>query len=154
MLPSSHRRRYKSRPQHVITSRCSKVNTSRPSGCFVLTDADLMSQYRKLDDLITMRFNRTTAQFRDLEREGVAKGSVNDQACVHLWKDLVGASGIACGVLLCSFCNIFSVNFQRAAGLRRCTQTTSSPSTPSRLHLWRTSLLRYGSLHVSISPAC
>lgn len=53
-----------------------------------------MSQYRKLDDAITMRFNRTTAQFRDLEREGQAsgKGSVNDQACAHLWKDLVGTS--------------------------------------------------------------
>ncbi|KAF7793695.1 hypothetical protein EIP86_004811 [Pleurotus ostreatoroseus] len=50
---------------------------------------DLMNQYRKLDDSITMRYNRATAQFRDLDRLGVGKGSVQDQACTHLWKDLV-----------------------------------------------------------------
>ena len=49
-----------------------------------------MSQYRKLDDTITMRYNRATAQFRDLDRQGVGKGTVQDQACAHLWKDLVG----------------------------------------------------------------
>lgn len=49
-----------------------------------------MNQYRKLDDSITMRYNRATAQFRDLDRLGVGKGSVQDQACTHLWKDLVG----------------------------------------------------------------
>ena len=49
-----------------------------------------MNQYRKLDDSITMRYNRTTAQFRDLDRLGVGKGTVQDQACAHLWRDLVG----------------------------------------------------------------
>lgn len=50
-----------------------------------------MSQYRKLDDTITMRLNRTNAQFRDLDRIGSAgRGSVQDQACAHLWKELVG----------------------------------------------------------------
>jgi hypothetical protein len=40
-----------------------------------------------------MRLNRTTAQFRDLDRLGsVGKGTVQDQACMHLWKELVGAS--------------------------------------------------------------
>ncbi|EKM59167.1 uncharacterized protein PHACADRAFT_249428 [Phanerochaete carnosa HHB-10118-sp] len=48
-----------------------------------------MNQYRKLDDTITMRLNRTNAQFRDLEREGVVRGSVQDEVCAHLWKDLV-----------------------------------------------------------------
>ena len=50
-----------------------------------------MNQYRKLDDTITMRLNRTNAQFRDLDRNGSAgKGSIQDQACAHLWKELVG----------------------------------------------------------------
>ncbi|PSS05376.1 hypothetical protein PHLCEN_2v3865 [Hermanssonia centrifuga] len=48
-----------------------------------------MNQYRKLDDSITMRLNRTNAQFRDLDRLGVTHGNVQDQACAHLWKDLV-----------------------------------------------------------------
>ncbi|VDC06300.1 unnamed protein product [Peniophora sp. CBMAI 1063] len=51
---------------------------------------ELMNEYRKLDDAITMRMNRTTAQFRDRDREGHAgKGSVQDQACEYLWRDLV-----------------------------------------------------------------
>ena len=52
---------------------------------------DLMNQYRKLDDTITMRLNRTNAQFRDFEREGMVRGSVQDEACAYLWKDLVGS---------------------------------------------------------------
>ena len=52
---------------------------------------DLMKEYRKLDDSITMRLNRTTAQFRDRDRLGIAgKGNLQDQACAHLWKELVG----------------------------------------------------------------
>jgi len=51
---------------------------------------DLMREYRKLDDSITMRLNRTVAQFRDLDRTGVAgKGSVQDQACLQIWRELV-----------------------------------------------------------------
>ena len=50
-----------------------------------------MNEYRKLDDAISMRMNRTTAQFRDRDREGSAgKGSVQEQACEYLWRDLVG----------------------------------------------------------------
>jgi hypothetical protein len=53
-----------------------------------------MREYRKLDDSITMRLNRTTAQFRDLDRTGgvTGKGNVQDQACLHIWRELVGAS--------------------------------------------------------------
>ena len=57
-----------------------------------------MNQYRKLDDTINMRLNRTTAQYRDREREGLGgKGDVEEQACAHVWKELVGtfASTIA-----------------------------------------------------------
>ena len=50
-----------------------------------------MNEYRKLGDAISMRMNRTTAQFRERDREGtVGKGSVQDLACEYLWKDVVG----------------------------------------------------------------
>ncbi|TCD70822.1 hypothetical protein EIP91_001512 [Steccherinum ochraceum] len=62
-----------------------------PSTCYELSVfKDLMKEYRKLDDTITMRYNRTTAQFRDRDRLGLGgKGNVQDQACAHLWKELV-----------------------------------------------------------------
>ncbi|KAI0068705.1 hypothetical protein BV25DRAFT_1791729 [Artomyces pyxidatus] len=51
---------------------------------------ELLREYRRLDDAITMRINRTNAQFRDRDRLGTGgKGSVQDQACAYLWKDLV-----------------------------------------------------------------
>lgn len=50
-----------------------------------------MKEYRKLDDTVTMRLNRATAQFRDRDRLGMGgKGNIQDQACAHLWKELVG----------------------------------------------------------------
>ena len=57
-----------------------------------------MSQYRKLDDTINMRLNRTTAQFRDRERTGAGgRGEdIETQACAHVWKELVGAPPQPC----------------------------------------------------------
>ena len=53
---------------------------------------ELMSQYRKLDDSINMRLNRTTAQYRDRERSGLGRdGDVEEQACAHVWKEFIGA---------------------------------------------------------------
>ena len=50
-----------------------------------------MKEYRRLDDAITMRLNRTNAQFRDRDRLGTGgKGSVQDQTCMYIWKELVG----------------------------------------------------------------
>lgn len=50
-----------------------------------------MKEYRKLDDSITMRLNRTIAQYRDMDRVGpVGKGTVEDQACLQVWRELVG----------------------------------------------------------------
>ena len=50
-----------------------------------------MKEYRKLDDSITMRLNRTIAQYRDIDRVGSAgKGTVEDQACLQVWRELVG----------------------------------------------------------------
>jgi hypothetical protein len=55
---------------------------------------ELLKEYRKLDDAVTTRINRTTAQFRDRDRLGASgKGSVQEQACAYLWKELVGARG-------------------------------------------------------------
>ncbi|KAI0053632.1 hypothetical protein FA95DRAFT_1481404 [Auriscalpium vulgare] len=65
---------------HVSSATCQNLSLFK----------DLLREYRKLDDSITMRLNRTTAQFRDRDRLGAGgKGSVQDQACAYLWKDLV-----------------------------------------------------------------
>lgn len=38
-----------------------------------------------------MRLNRSNAQFRDRDREGTGgKGSIQDQACAYVWKELLG----------------------------------------------------------------
>ena len=52
---------------------------------------DLLREYRRLDDTITMRLNRSNAQIRDRDRQGLSgKGSVQDRACAYIWKELVG----------------------------------------------------------------
>jgi hypothetical protein len=53
---------------------------------------DLMKEYRKLDDSITMRLNRNTAAFRDRDRVGGVKPNTQEEACAYFWKDLVGTS--------------------------------------------------------------
>ncbi|EJD48372.1 hypothetical protein AURDEDRAFT_85664 [Auricularia subglabra TFB-10046 SS5] len=52
---------------------------------------ELMREYRKIDDTITMRLNRTTAQFRERERTGDGYGSstLSDDACAFFWTHLV-----------------------------------------------------------------
>ncbi|KAG6330569.1 hypothetical protein ID866_8521 [Astraeus odoratus] len=51
---------------------------------------DLLREYRRLDDTIVMRLNRSNAQFRDRDREGsTSKGNVQDLACEYVWKELV-----------------------------------------------------------------
>lgn len=51
---------------------------------------DLLREYRRLDDTINMRLNRTNAQFRDRDREGKSKGNVQDETCMYIWQSLVG----------------------------------------------------------------
>ncbi|KAG2042856.1 caffeine-induced death protein 2-domain-containing protein [Suillus americanus] len=62
-----------------------------PSTCHNLSMfKDLLKEYRRLDDTITMRLNRTNAQFRDRDRAGTSgKGNIQDQACAYVWKELV-----------------------------------------------------------------
>ena len=56
-----------------------------------------MKEYRKLDDSIIMRLNRTVAQYRDMDRASAAgKGTVEDQACLQVWRELVGPSAPLC----------------------------------------------------------
>ncbi|OAX43505.1 hypothetical protein K503DRAFT_731530 [Rhizopogon vinicolor AM-OR11-026] len=65
---------------HVSPSTCHNLSTFK----------DLLREYRRLDDTITMRLNRTNAQFRDRDRAGTSgKGNVQDQACTYIWKELV-----------------------------------------------------------------
>jgi hypothetical protein len=64
------------------------VLTSREIRCTL----ELLKEYRKLDGTVTMRINRTNAQFRDRDRLGATgKGNVQEQACAYLWQELVGA---------------------------------------------------------------
>ncbi|KAF9506485.1 hypothetical protein BS47DRAFT_1305233 [Hydnum rufescens UP504] len=50
---------------------------------------DIMKEYRKLDDAITMRLNRNNAQWRDKDRLGGRLSFSQDDACEHFWKELV-----------------------------------------------------------------
>ncbi|KAF8477878.1 caffeine-induced death protein 2-domain-containing protein [Gautieria morchelliformis] len=52
---------------------------------------DLMKEYRKLDDSVTMRLNRTLAQFRDRDRVGPGSGAtgMQDEMCAYFWNQLV-----------------------------------------------------------------
>lgn len=62
-----------------------------PSLCHdLVVFKDLLKEYRKVDDSITVRLNRTNAQFRDRDRLGDSgKGSLQDQACAYFWQELV-----------------------------------------------------------------
>jgi len=73
------------------SSQSSQLVHVSPATCHNLSlFKELLKEYRKLDDAVTTRINRTTAQFRDRDRLGASgKGSVQEQACAHLWKELV-----------------------------------------------------------------
>ncbi|KAI9467073.1 caffeine-induced death protein 2-domain-containing protein [Lactarius psammicola] len=72
-------------------SQSSQLVRVSPATCHNLSlFKELLKEYRKLDDTVTMRINRTTAQFRDRDRIGASgKGSVQEQACSYLWQELV-----------------------------------------------------------------
>jgi hypothetical protein len=55
---------------------------------------DILKEYRRLDDTILMRLNRANAVARDHERihRETGGGTVQDQACASLWRELVGTS--------------------------------------------------------------
>ena len=53
---------------------------------------DLMREYRKIDDSVTMRLNRTAAQFR--ERDGRGGNQLDNGACGFFFTQLIGAFSI------------------------------------------------------------
>ncbi|CAG7848546.1 SubName: Full=Uncharacterized protein {ECO:0000313/EMBL:CCA66543.1} [Serendipita indica DSM 11827] len=68
---------------------------------------DVMREYRRLDDTITMRMNRNGALFRDSARTSGSRTSAsssyatsNDdsEACLYFWKQLVGVLLLSSGV--------------------------------------------------------
>lgn len=95
---------------HVSPATCHNLSLFKGSSSSGLSDpslqfrwcfsrrklpVELLKEYRKLDDSVTMRINRTTAQFRDRDRMGASgKGSVQEQACSYIWQELVGTYGL------------------------------------------------------------
>lgn len=56
-----------------------------------LSETDILREYRRLDDTITMRLNRANAAMRDQQREHDAgRENIQNQACAYLWRELVG----------------------------------------------------------------
>jgi len=68
---------------HVSPSTCQNLSLFK----------ELMKEYRKLDDSITMRLNRNSAMTRDRERSSGSRSrsqsALKDEACMHFWKELV-----------------------------------------------------------------
>ncbi|KAF9491042.1 hypothetical protein BDN71DRAFT_1399049 [Pleurotus eryngii] len=61
-----------------------------PSTCHDLSlFKELLREYRRLDDLITMRINRANAHQRDKDRLDPVKGNLQDEACSQVWKELI-----------------------------------------------------------------
>ena len=95
---------------HVSPATCHNLSLFKGSSSYGISDPslqfwgrfsrrklslELLKEYRKLDDTVTMRINRTTAQFRDRDRMGASgKGTVQEQACSYLWQELVGTHGL------------------------------------------------------------
>lgn len=74
------------------SSRPQVVNVS-PSTCHDLSlFKEILREYRKLDDTITMRLNRANAAMRDQERaqDGLGGENAQNQACAYIWRELVG----------------------------------------------------------------
>jgi hypothetical protein len=63
---------------------------------------DVMREYRRLDDTIVMRLNRSDALFKDSARLGRSQrfndpdmnakfdASDDSEACLHIWRQLIG----------------------------------------------------------------
>ncbi|KAH7097475.1 caffeine-induced death protein 2-domain-containing protein [Auriculariales sp. MPI-PUGE-AT-0066] len=75
---------------HYAQSLASPPDSKRisPDTCTQLSlFKDLIREYRKIDDSVTMRLNRTAAQFR--ERDGRGGNQLDDAACAFFWAQLV-----------------------------------------------------------------
>lgn len=72
-------------------SQTPKVVYVSPSTCHDIgLFKDLLREYRRIDDTITMRLNRSNAQFRDMDRSGIIPvGNTQNSACEYVWKELL-----------------------------------------------------------------
>ncbi|GLB33798.1 putative caffeine-induced death protein 2 [Lyophyllum shimeji] len=62
-----------------------------PSTCHDLSVfKEILREYRRLDDTITMRLNRANAAMRDSDRAESSAGNIQEQACSNIWRELVG----------------------------------------------------------------
>lgn len=51
---------------------------------------EILREYRRLDDTITMRLNRANAAMRDRDRLEDSGGNIQNVACLNVWRELVG----------------------------------------------------------------
>ncbi|KAH0587576.1 hypothetical protein H2248_006352 [Termitomyces sp. 'cryptogamus'] len=51
---------------------------------------EILREYRRLDDTITMRLNRANATMRDQDRLDDFTGNIQNRACLNVWRELVG----------------------------------------------------------------
>lgn len=58
--------------------------------CHRRLHTEILKEYRRLDDTIIMRLNRANAAARDSVRTEDARGNIQDQACLQVWRELVG----------------------------------------------------------------
>jgi hypothetical protein len=71
----------------------------------LLLIVDILKEYRRLDDTIIMRLNRANALARDADRERQGAGPDNsqNQACIVVWRELVGKYNTASVSDVCVF---------------------------------------------------
>lgn len=73
------------------TSTSSRVGFNRAiTFCLSSLISELMKEYRRMDDSITMRLNRNNAQWRDNKRSSEPYAESSDAACDSFWRELVG----------------------------------------------------------------
>jgi hypothetical protein len=82
----------------VTAATCHNLSLFKGMKCTFLvtqrwpTFAEILKEYRKLDDTIVMRLNRANARMRDHNRHQTTNGeqTLQDQACHNVWRELVG----------------------------------------------------------------
>ncbi|KAG6814170.1 hypothetical protein H0H92_000846 [Tricholoma furcatifolium] len=63
----------------------------QPGTCHDLSAfKEILREYRRLDDTITMRLNRANAAMRDSDRVDNSSENIQDRACLNVWRELVG----------------------------------------------------------------
>ncbi|KAF8524611.1 caffeine-induced death protein 2-domain-containing protein [Hysterangium stoloniferum] len=89
-MPPSRTPELGSQAFYFPSSTASQVVRVTPTTCHNLsTFKDLIREYRRLDDAVTMRLNRNIAQFRDRDRSAHGASSSADESCAYFWSQLV-----------------------------------------------------------------